>query len=120
MDKTVNVGGAITYQVECNMFFKEHVERAQMNIYNLEKTEVILGMLWLTAHNLEIDQEKGKVRMTQCPSIYEKRKQEIQKRKQVRKIEEGKIVEKLVSRRFQKWKKVFGKEKLEKMSTRKL
>ena len=28
VDGTVNVGGVITYQVECNMFFKEHVERA--------------------------------------------------------------------------------------------
>ena len=44
MDGTVNVEGAITYQVECNMFFKGHVERAQMDIYNLEKTEVILDI----------------------------------------------------------------------------
>ena len=28
IDGTVNVGGAITYQIECNMFFKEHIERA--------------------------------------------------------------------------------------------
>jgi len=28
MDGTANVGGAIMYQVECNMFFKEHIERA--------------------------------------------------------------------------------------------
>jgi len=26
VDGTVNVGGAITHQVECNMFFKGHVE----------------------------------------------------------------------------------------------
>jgi len=37
----------------------------------------------------------------------------------MRKIEEGKIVEKVVSRRFWKWKKVFGKEEPERMSTRK-
>jgi len=41
---SVNIGGAITYQVECNMFFKGHVERVRMDICNLEKTEVILGM----------------------------------------------------------------------------
>jgi len=41
---TVNAGGAIMYQVEYNMFFKEHIERARMDICNLEKTEVILGM----------------------------------------------------------------------------
>jgi len=45
VDGTVNAGGAITHQVECNMFFKGYVERARMDIYNLEKTEVILGML---------------------------------------------------------------------------
>jgi len=28
------------------------------------KTEMILGMLWLAAHNPEIDWEKGEVKMT--------------------------------------------------------
>ena len=55
MDRTINVRGAIMHQVECNMFFKGHVERARMDMYNLEKTELILGMLWLAAHNPEID-----------------------------------------------------------------
>jgi len=44
MDRTVNIGGAIMYQVECNMFFKGHVERVRIDICNLGKTEVILGM----------------------------------------------------------------------------
>ena len=55
VDGTVNAGGAITHQVECNMFFKGHVERARMDVCNLGKTEVILGILWLVAHNPEID-----------------------------------------------------------------
>jgi len=55
VDRTVNVGGAIMHQVECNMFFKGHVERVRMDVCNLGKTEVILGMPWLTAHNPEID-----------------------------------------------------------------
>jgi len=55
MDGTINVEGAITHQVECNMFFKGHMERARMDVCNLEKTELILGMPWLAAHNLEID-----------------------------------------------------------------
>ena len=29
VDGTANVGGAITHQVECNMFFKGHVERVK-------------------------------------------------------------------------------------------
>ena len=33
------------------------------------RMEVILGMPWLLAHNLEIDWEKGEVKMTRCPSI---------------------------------------------------
>ena len=51
VDGTNNSGGAITHQVECNIFFKGHVERMQMDICDLGKTEVILGMLWLAAHN---------------------------------------------------------------------
>ena len=41
---TVNAGGAIIHQIEYNMFFKRHVERARMDICNLGKTEVILGI----------------------------------------------------------------------------
>jgi len=44
VDGTVNAGEAIMHQVECNMFFKEHVERARIDVCNLEKTEMILGM----------------------------------------------------------------------------
>ena len=44
VDRTVNVREAIMYQVECNIFFKGHMERARMDICNLGKTEVILGM----------------------------------------------------------------------------
>jgi len=99
MDRTVNVGGAIMYQVECNMFFKGHVERVRMNMCNLKKTEVILEMLWLATHNLEIDWEKGKVEMTRCPPIYRRKKQE-KKGKKVRKAEEEKVVKEWVPRRF--------------------
>jgi len=38
VDGMVNMGGAITYQVECNMFFKGYVERVRMDICNLGKT----------------------------------------------------------------------------------
>jgi len=44
VDGTNNSGGAITHQVEANMYYKGHVERMRMDIYNLGKTEVILGM----------------------------------------------------------------------------
>jgi len=45
VDGAVNAGGAIMYQVECNMFFKGYMERTRIDVYNLGKTEVILGML---------------------------------------------------------------------------
>lgn len=44
IDGIANIRRAITYQIECNMFFKEHIERVQMNMCNLEKTEVILDI----------------------------------------------------------------------------
>jgi len=74
VDGTVNAGGAIMHQVECNMFFKGHVERARMDVCNLGKMEVILGMPWLAAHNPEIDWEKGEVKITCCPPICGKKK----------------------------------------------
>ena len=84
---------------------------------NLGKTELILEMPWLAAHNPEIDWEKGEVKMTCCPPICGKRKQE-GKKKKVKKIEKDKdkeVLRKLVPRRFWKWRKVFGKRESERM-----
>jgi len=47
VDRTNNSRGAIIHQVEVNVYYKGHVERIKMDICNLEKTEVILGILWL-------------------------------------------------------------------------
>jgi len=66
VNKTNNSGGAIMYQVECNMYYKGHVERIRIDVCDLGKTEVILGMPWLAAHNLEINWETGEVKMTKC------------------------------------------------------
>jgi len=104
VDRTVNVGGVIMHQVECNMFFKGHVERVRMDVCNLGKTEVILGMPWLAAHNPEIDWEKEEVKMTRCPPICGKGKQKEKKRKErkVEKDEDEETLRKLVPTRF--WK----------------
>ena len=101
VDGTVNMGGAIIYQVECNMFFKGHVEKVRMDVCNLGKTEVILDMPWLATHNPEIDWEKGEVKIMRCPPICRKKKQG-EKGKEVRKTEEEKKIEELVPKRF--WK----------------
>ena len=55
VDSTNNSREAIMHQVECNVFYKSHMERIRMDVYDLGKTEVILGILWLAAHNLEIN-----------------------------------------------------------------
>jgi len=116
MDGTVNAGGAIMHQVKCNMFFKGHVERVRMDVCNLGKTEVILGMPWLAAHNPEIDWEKGEVKMMRCPPICGKRKQEEKKEvKKIKKDEDEETLRKLVPKRFWKWKKVFEKRESERM-----
>jgi len=69
VDGTVNSGGAITHQVKCNVFYKGHMERMQMDVCDLGKTEVILEMPWLAAHNPEINWETGEVKMTRCPPL---------------------------------------------------
>jgi len=122
VDGIVNAWGAITHQVECNIFFKGHVERARMDIYNLGKTELILGMPWLVAHNPEINWKKGEVKMTHCPPICGKRKQggEEKKVRKVEKNEDEEVVKRLVPQKFWKWKKVFGKRESERMPVRKV
>jgi len=55
VDGANNSTRAITYRVEVNMYYKDYVERMKIEVCNLERTEVILGMPWLQAHNLEIN-----------------------------------------------------------------
>jgi len=43
-----------------------------MDVCELGKTDVILGMPWLVAHNPEIDWEKEEVKMTRCSPLYGK------------------------------------------------
>ena len=44
IDGTNNSRGAITYQVEVNVYYKSHVERIRMNMCNLKRTNIILGI----------------------------------------------------------------------------
>jgi len=143
MDGTVNSGGAIMHQVECNIFYKGHMERMRMDICDLGKTEVILGMLWLAAHNPEINWETEEVKMTRCPSLCDGRSQKREKVKRMATEEEEKIIrwaiddkedwgreeeieedhrkiEEMVLKKFLKWRKVFGKVESERMPKRKI
>jgi len=66
VDGTNNSGGAITHQIEVNVYYKNYIKRMRMDICNLGKTEIILGMPWLVAYNSEINWEMGEVKMTRC------------------------------------------------------
>ena len=55
MDRMNNSRGAIIHQVEVNVYYKGHVERMEMDICNLGRTDIILGILWLQVHNPEIN-----------------------------------------------------------------
>jgi len=92
VDGTNNSGEAITHQVECNVFYKGHMERMRIDVCNLGKTEVILGMPWLAAHNLEINWETGEVKMTRCLPLCGRKSQKKEKVKRVATEEEEKIV----------------------------
>jgi len=148
VDGTNNSGEAITHQVEVNMYYKSYVERMRMDVCDLGKTDVILGMPWLQAHNPEINWETGKVKMIRCPPLCGRntkleKGQKAKKGKRVVTLEEEKMVrwtmegkedwrrdeevevdhkkiEEIVPKRFLKWKKVFGKVESERMPTRKI
>jgi len=56
--------------VEVNVYYKNHVERMRMDVCDLERIDVILGMPWLQAYNPEINWETGEVKMTRCLLLY--------------------------------------------------
>jgi len=97
IDGTNNSGGAIIHQVEVNVYYKNHVKRIRIDMCNLGKTDVILGMLWLQAYNPEINWEIEEVKITRCPPLCGKntkleKEQKAKKGKRVATLEEEKIV----------------------------
>ena len=72
VDGTNNSARTITHQVEVNVYYKNHVERMRMDICDLKKTDMILGMPWLQALNPEINWETGEIKMMRCPPICER------------------------------------------------
>jgi len=134
VDGTYNSREAIIYEVEVNMYYKSHVERMRMDVCNLGRTEVILGMPWLAVHNPEINWEMGEVKMTRClllcggVKIKEKKKKgrrvvTLEEKKIVRWVidnkenlgkeeeieEDHRKIKEMVPKKFLKWRKVFGK-----------
>ena len=70
MDRTNNSSGEITNQVEVNVYYKNDMERMRMDMCDLERTDMILEILWLQVHNHEINWETGEVKITRCPPLY--------------------------------------------------
>jgi len=92
VNKTNNSREAIMHQVEYNVYYKGHVKRMRIDVYDLGKTEVILGIPWLTTHNPEINWETGEVKMTRCPPLCGGRSSKKEKVKRVVTPEEEKII----------------------------
>jgi len=80
VDGTRNSGGLVMHEIEVNVYYQDHVERMKLDVCNLGRTEVILGMPWLVAHNPEINWETGEVKMTRCPPLCGKNKEKKRKR----------------------------------------
>jgi len=84
VDGSDNKRESIIYEVEVNLYYRGYIERVRMDVCELGKTEVILGILWLMAHNPEINWETGEVRMTRClPLCGRTSEKKIIKRKQI-------------------------------------
>ena len=97
VNDTNNSTGAITHQVEVNMYYKGYVERMRIDVCDLGKTDVILGMPWLQGHNPEINWEMGEVKIMRylllCGrNIKLKEEKKAKRVKRVATIEEEKIV----------------------------
>ena len=92
VDRTNNSGGVITHQIKANVYYKGHVERMRMDVYDLGKMKVILGMLWLQAHNPEINWKTKEVKIMRCPPLCGRRPREVERVRRVATLEEEKIV----------------------------
>jgi len=96
VDRTNNSGEAITHHIEINIYYKNHVERMRINVCDLGKTEIILGMPWLAVHNPEINWETEEVKMIRClplcSGVKSKEKEKKKRRKRVATLEEKKII----------------------------
>jgi len=100
MDGIENSRGLVTHENKVNVYYQGHIERIKLDVCDLGRTEVILGMPWLAIHNQEIDWKKGEVKITRCPPLCGRNKaakknrerKKIMRRKETRKMEEKKAI----------------------------
>jgi len=61
----------------------------KLDVCDLGRTEVILGMPWLVAHNPEINWETGEVKIMRCPPLCGRNKEKGAKQKWEKKKRRG-------------------------------
>ena len=108
VDGMFNYMGPIINTVEVEIFFKGYKERTLIDVIGDQKWEVILGMSWLTCHNLEIDQRTEEVQIMRYPEKCGKK----QRKRRQTKLEWQKQKEK------EKKRKEFSNRKREKRKKR--
>jgi len=86
----------------------------RLDVCDLGRTDVILGMPWLAAYNPEINWETGEVKMTRCSPLYRKNKEKKEKR-DLGKRRKREIEEEAAIRWAADEKKDWGKEEEMKM-----
>ena len=55
IDGISNSSRNITHKLECNVFYKRYSKRLRMDVCNLERIKIILGIPCLVVYNLEIN-----------------------------------------------------------------
>ena len=67
VDRTRNTPRSITHCAKIIIQFQEHHGKVTAEVTDLGKNQMILGYMWLSCHNPEIDWTTETVKMTQCP-----------------------------------------------------
>lgn len=68
VDGTLNTSGSITDHVVMCMTIGNHVERIELGVVDLGKSDVFISHDWLKFHNPNIDWQKSTIIFDQCPS----------------------------------------------------
>lgn len=68
-DGTLNTSGSITDYVTIRMTIGNHVERIELGVVDLGKSDLFIGHDWLKFHNPNIDWQKSTIVFDRCPSV---------------------------------------------------
>ena len=137
VDGTWNAARSITHCAEIIIQFQEYREKVTAEVTNLGKNQMILGYMWLSHHNPEIDWTTGTVKMTWCPWTCHTLKEKPPFARQIESEEQDSLAYilalkqeesapktdskpvNLVSQMYHQYLKVFSKKESERMPIRK-